>query len=93
MKDLIEVKIIGKVQGVFFRAYVRKGALNLGLSGWVQNQPDGSVVLSAAGKKEKLKKFVAYLDKGSPMSKVEKIEINWKKENSSSKLTNFKILK
>jgi len=93
MTASINVKIIGKVQGVFFRVYAREKALKLGLSGWIKNQPDGSVILFASGEKEKLKIFLAYLKKGTPMSRVEKIKTDWRKEASLLKLNNFEILK
>jgi len=37
------------VQGVGFRWYVREQARTLELAGWVRNEPDGAVVLIAAG--------------------------------------------
>jgi len=37
------VRITGKVQGVAYRAWTRNHALQLGLSGWVRNESDGSV--------------------------------------------------
>jgi acylphosphatase len=37
------VRIEGKVQGVWFRAWTEKTAAGHGLSGWVRNRPDGSV--------------------------------------------------
>lgn len=42
-------RVEGEVQGVGFRWYVREQARVLQLAGWVRNEPDGSVVLVAAG--------------------------------------------
>lgn len=39
----------GRVQGVGYRDWARREALELGLSGWVRNRRDGSVEILAAG--------------------------------------------
>ena len=42
-------RITGRVQGVWFRGWVRGEPRRLGLTGWVRNQPDGSVALGREG--------------------------------------------
>ncbi|MBT3227750.1 MAG: acylphosphatase, partial [Candidatus Marinimicrobia bacterium] len=37
-------RVSGKVQGVGFRFFVSSTAVQLGLTGWVKNHSDGSVV-------------------------------------------------
>ncbi|MFW6151182.1 MAG: acylphosphatase, partial [Chloroflexota bacterium] len=39
----------GRVQGVFFRDFVRTTATKLGLSGYVRNLPTGDVEVRAEG--------------------------------------------
>jgi acylphosphatase len=39
----VHVLIEGRVQGVWYRAWVEKMALALGLSGWVRNRHNGAV--------------------------------------------------
>ncbi len=51
----------GRVQGVGFRWRNFRYARQHGLSGWVQNQDDGTVLLEIEGEEEKLKKFMQYL--------------------------------
>jgi acylphosphatase len=74
----IEAIVKGKVQGVFFRAFVQAEALKLGLTGFVQNLSDGSVKVVAEGEKPLLEKLVKQLWKGSPASKVEEVLVEWK---------------
>jgi acylphosphatase len=42
-------RVTGRVQGVGFRWFVRECARELGLAGCVRNEPDGSVIVDAAG--------------------------------------------
>ncbi|MBL8758107.1 MAG: acylphosphatase [Phycisphaerae bacterium] len=48
----VRVRYSGRVQGVGFRATARGIALRLGLTGWVRNEADGSVLLEAQGTPE-----------------------------------------
>ena len=73
----IECKISGLVQGVFFRDFADSNARNLGLTGSVRNKHDGSVFVIAEGEKDILQKFLVLLQKGTPYSKVEKVETKW----------------
>lgn len=50
-----------------------KQAKGLGLTGYVQNARDGSVVGEAQGSEEDLKKLVAHLNKGPPAASVENV--------------------
>ena len=38
----VRVRVRGRVQGVWFRAWTKAEAEARGLSGWVRNEPDGS---------------------------------------------------
>ena len=73
----IECKITGIVQGVFFRDFAGINARNLGITGTVRNKHDGSVYVVAEGEKGNLEKFLVLLQKGTPHSKVEKLETKW----------------
>ena len=81
----------GKVQGVFFRDSTVKQAKKLDLTGWVKNMSNGTVSLLAEGKDNQLKLFKDWLQKGSPLSKVEKVELKWI-ENSKDPFSGFKIV-
>ncbi len=72
----LNIKVTGKVQGVWFRKYTNDKAQSLSLNGFVRNEPDGSVYIEVESDQEdKLNEFMQWLYQGSPLSKVEKVEI------------------
>jgi acylphosphatase len=79
MADLASLKatVRGRVQGVFFRAFVETRAEELKLTGYVRNRPDGAVEVRAEGERQKLEKLVAYLKTGPPAARVEEVGEEW----------------
>ena len=69
MKSL-SIRIGGKVQGVFFRASAKRMADQLGVSGIVRNEPDGSVYIEAEAKAEILDQFVDWCRRGPSGAQV-----------------------
>ncbi|MCX7763270.1 MAG: acylphosphatase [Bacteroidia bacterium] len=69
------LRIYGKVQGVFFRKHAQMTAQALGLSGFVQNMLDGSVLAEIEGEVENLERFTAWAHTGPPAAKVQKVEV------------------
>lgn len=67
-------QVRGRVQGVSFRWYTQQEAQKLGLVGWVRNRRDGSVELECEGEAAQVDALLAWLDRGSPGSRVEKVE-------------------
>lgn len=49
IRRCVTVRVTGRVQGVGFREWTVRQARELGLEGWVRNQPDGSVKAVIAG--------------------------------------------
>lgn len=74
------MRVYGSVQGVFFRASTQGKALELGLAGFVQNKPDGSVYLEAEGDPEALKALEAWAHQGPDRARVEKVEVEEKEK-------------
>jgi len=66
----VRLRIGGKVQGVFFRAFTRDLAYDLGVCGFVQNESDGSVTVEAEGTENSIQSFVEGLRTGPPRAKV-----------------------
>ena len=77
MQKRIGLKIWGSVQGVFFRQESRQKAGELGLSGYAQNEPDGTVLIVAEGEESLLKEFVEWCEKGPRQAKVVRTETLW----------------
>lgn len=69
-----QIKVSGLVQGVWFRKYTCDEALSLGLTGFVRNEPDGSVYAEAQGEEAQLSLFLEFLKSGSPLSKVDSVD-------------------
>ena len=67
----------GKVQGVYYRAFVSRNAARLGVTGYVRNLPDNSVEILAEGEKAQLEKLIEYLKQGSPGASVDDLELIW----------------
>ena len=63
------------MQGVYFRASTADCARSLALCGHVSNEPDGSVVVLAAGAGAALDQLVEWLHTGPPMARVTSVEI------------------
>lgn len=69
----IHVTVEGRVQGVYFRDYTQRQAHQLKLSGWVRNNPDGTVEAIFQGSESSVSSMLEWLRQGSPMSKVDNI--------------------
>ncbi len=68
-------RIEGRVQGVGFRAFVRRRARELGLDGWVRNAADGTVEAEATGDRASLDAFEDHLRQGPPAGRVGSLQV------------------
>jgi len=73
----LDIKIYGRVQGVFFRDSTLKKALDLGIRGFIKNEPDGSVYIEAEAGKEKLEEFLDWCRQGPRWAEVRKIDFQY----------------
>lgn len=83
------VIIKGRVQGVFFRAEARRKAEELGLTGWVRNNPDGAVEAVAEGDTDMVEKFVNWCHEGPPRARVAAVEVS--RSGATGEFTHFTI--
>lgn len=73
-----EVQFFGKVQGVSFREYTRRYALDEGVRGWVENLPDRTVRAVFEGDRADIEQVIHRLCKEHPVAEVERFEAKWK---------------
>jgi acylphosphatase len=76
MKWNYEIQVIGRVQGVGYRYYVRSMAQGLALTGYTGNCLDGDVVVVAEGEKRDLDLLVDFLKTGPPRARVDEVRIS-----------------
>ena len=70
-----KVIVSGRVQGVFFRARCRNAARSAGVSGWVSNEPDGTVHAVFEGERGAVDSMVAWCRNGPPQAIVDDVEV------------------
>jgi acylphosphatase len=72
-----EIIVEGRVQGVGYRDFVRRRAIGLGVAGYVMNLADGRVRVHAEGARVVIEDLVRQLEKGPPLSRVDRIAVRW----------------
>lgn len=77
MRARAEARFIGKVQGVYFRAYAERFARELGVDGFVMNMPDGSVRAVFEGEREDIEEVVRKLRSEHPHARVDAVDLAW----------------
>lgn len=69
------LRIHGRVQGVYYRAWTVQTATALGLKGWVRNRADGTVEVYLSGDEKTVLEMINACYKGPPAAKVTNIDI------------------
>lgn len=82
------LRLYGVVQGIGFRIATRSRARKLGLTGFVRNEPDGSVYLEVEGSELELKVLLRWCHHGPWFAHVTRVEVE---EGSVQKYTDFTI--
>lgn len=72
MKHLT-IRVEGMVQGVGFRWSARSWAAQLGISGFVRNEDDGSVQIEAEGTAEDMESFLAWCEQGPVSARIDRV--------------------
>jgi acylphosphatase len=74
MTKSVRVRVAGKVQGVWFRAWTTEQATGRGLSGWVRNCRDGSVEALFSGPADQVDSMIEACRDGPPAARVDHID-------------------
>ncbi|HUL08165.1 MAG TPA: acylphosphatase [Candidatus Acidoferrum sp.] len=72
----VNVRIRGRVQGVWYRGWTEEQAASRGLRGWVRNRRDGTVEALFCGPPELVEDMVEACWTGPPSARVEAVERN-----------------
>lgn len=70
-----KVLVYGYIQGVGFRYFAKMNAQRFGVTGYVENLYDGSVLLEAEGKDYVVEAFLEAIGKGNQYIDVERMEV------------------
>jgi acylphosphatase len=69
------VRVSGRVQGVFYRAWAQGQARELGVSGWIRNCPDGSVEAHLGGEEDCVDRMIKRMRQGPSNAQVDDLEV------------------
>jgi acylphosphatase len=69
------VVVHGHVQGVYFRDTCRREAQRAGVTGWVRNDPDGSVSALFEGPATAVEQMVGWCHDGPPRARVDRVDV------------------
>ena len=83
-----KLTISGRVQGVFYRASTVDKALELGVTGYVRNEPDGSVYAEVEGTEKQVEAMVDWCKEGPRFANVVDVSIE---EGELQGFESFKI--
>jgi len=73
MSAAVDVTVTGRVQGVSFRWYAVQEAAKLGVTGWVRNEPDGSVAGHFEGDADAVEAMVDWCREGPGPARVQRV--------------------
>lgn len=79
----LHFRVVGRVQGVWFRGWTQHTARALGLCGWVRNLPDGSVAGQVQTPEDSeqgraaLERFRLALGQGPPSARVDLVDAGY----------------
>ncbi len=87
--ERVVIEISGHVQAVGFRYYTRVAARKHNLVGWVRNDAEGTVSVTAEGPRDRLEAFVEDLNEGPAAADVEEVDVRW--EPASGRFDSFTV--
>lgn len=73
MKVAYDIRVTGKVQGVFYRASTQEKSKELNVTGWCKNLDNGDVQIHAEGKQVDLQALLLWCKLGPPKAVVDSV--------------------
>jgi len=68
--------VTGRVQGVWYRAFVDNAAGAAGVGGFATNQPDGTVLMELEGEEQAVYEVLEQCRTGPPLARVTDLRID-----------------
>ena len=90
MKKELRAVVSGHVQMVMYRDFAQRKAKKHHIVGMVKNLRDKTVEVIAQGEEKDLEAYIEKLHRGSILSRVEKIDIEWREPSAT--FEGFKIV-
>jgi len=75
MMKKVKAIVMGRVQGVWFRANTMQEAKLLGVHGYARNMADGSVEIVAEGETAAVDALIAWAREGPPLAVVRQVRV------------------
>ncbi len=75
MKKHYDVRIAGRVQGVYYRASTQQQAAQMGITGFVRNEPDGTVYAEIEGTPAQCQQLIDWCWQGPEHARVEEVSV------------------
>ena len=72
----VHVRVSGRVQGVYYRAFTQERAMALGVKGWVRNVPGGGVEAVLEGERKQVGELLKSMKSGPTGSIVLGMELS-----------------
>ncbi len=79
----VSLRVLGRVQGVGYRAWAIETARTLGLRGWVRNRSDGSVEMLLTGENNSIAAMIEKTPRGPPAARVDEVQVFDRAEEGS----------
>ena len=79
MGELSEARVVvsGRVQGVWFRGFTQRVAVDAGVRGWVRNLPGRRVEALLQGERSAVEKVLEFMREGPPGASVTDVTVTW----------------
>ncbi|MEM9119843.1 MAG: acylphosphatase [Cyanobacteria bacterium P01_F01_bin.56] len=87
--ERIHIIVQGRVQGVGFRYHTQLEAKRSGLTGYVQNRPDGTVEIEVEGERRALNTFLEWVRQGPPTAEVKRLDMT--SSSATGEFVDFRI--